>query len=313
MLLQLALCSLSCHFSWPLHRNSSAHAPSPVQAELGELQLAWVATPDGPRWYRTYLPTTYTSMQPAPVIIFYHGGLGNALQAASSYGIVEEAEARGWIAVFPEGTSILGQGPPFKLETWNAGDCCGPASKNAVDDVAFFTAMRTKLLHTYAIDPSAVFATGMSNGGMMSYRLAAERPDLLTGIAPVAASFEGPLPPSAPVALLSVHGWLDDKVPFVGGVGSGLTDTEFTGQIESFELFLKANGNAALRGPWVAGKALFAIAPGPAAGADTAYFLALDGGHSWPGALPPIANPSEPQHMQFSATTLIFDFFESQF
>lgn len=59
--------------------------------------------------------------------------------------------------------------------------------EEGVDDVAFVAALIDQLDGELAVDRERVFATGVSNGGMMAYWLAVERSDLVRAIAPVAA------------------------------------------------------------------------------------------------------------------------------
>jgi len=265
------------------------------------------------RWYRVSQPPVTASGGPYPVVVMFHGGGGNALQAAGAYGVGEEAAKRGYLAVFPEGTGVFGGPPLFKLETWNAGGCCAWSAENDVDDVGFFADMLVALQSDYAIDPARVFVTGMSNGAMMTYRIAAERPDLIAGAAPVEGSNEAGAP-TGPVPMLAIHGLLDDNVPFEGGYGTGVAGVPFTSQLESILPFVEQNGGTLPAAPLVFGQAQIFIAPkqvGDPDGADTLYMLALDGGHSWPGtAVPPVLQPLEPIHHDVPATPLMFDFFD---
>ena len=68
------------------------------------------------------------------------------------------------------------------------------AMENNVDDVVFFPALIDKLEHDYAVEPKRIFVTGISNGGMMSYRLACELADKVAAIAPVEGGAGHPLP-----------------------------------------------------------------------------------------------------------------------
>ncbi len=274
-----------------------------TRAAAPPMELRGVLTADGLRWYRLALPTGHERRaEPAPVVFLFHGGGGNALQAAGAYGVVEGALARGWVAVAPEGTGPFAP-PVFQLETWNAGNCCGAALDEGVDDVAFFEALLAELVADENVDPQRVFLTGMSNGAMMSYRIAAERPDLVTAIAPVAGSLGVPYGPSEPVPLLAIHGLLDEHVPFEGGAGVGLSGTDFASQPESLLPFLAANGGTVP--PPIELEQALAFAS-----RDTYYYLALDGGHSWPGASKPAHDPLEPVHEALGATPLMFAFFE---
>lgn len=294
--------------AWSPRAAAADPAPTPI-VDGGSLE--WVASGGALRWYHVFEPTTPTDESRRPLVVCFHGGGGNAASAFESYGIVEEARARGWVAVFPEGTGPLSGSVPFALQSWNAGDCCVFAAENDVDDVGFFADMLGQLVVEHDVDPDRVFVTGFSNGAMMSYRIAVERPDLVTAAAPVGGALVTESP-EAPVPLLAIHGLLDTRVPFDGGMGSGLAGEVFPSQFDSVVPFLTANGSCDFMAPLVFGSGMLFVAPAGSGGAETWYFLALDGGHTWPGGAGSIVNPGEPQHMDVPATPLMFDFFERQ-
>ena len=101
--------------------------------------------------------------------------------------------------MFPEGvpSSEGGGGPLGVTATWNAGVCCDPALKQDIDDVAYFDALLDDLATRIDYDPRRVYATGLSNGAMMSFRLACQLSERITAVAPVAAAFPGALGPDA--------------------------------------------------------------------------------------------------------------------
>ncbi|MAA87336.1 MAG: polyhydroxybutyrate depolymerase [Haliea sp.] len=122
---------------------------------------------------------------------------------------------------------------------WN--DCRGGASYSAneenIDDVGFFRALVAVLGKTYNADLRRVYATGLSNGGHMAFRLALEAPDLIAGIAPIAANL--PVqdnmdcePSGKPVATLIINGTDDPVNPYAGGVVDVFGDTS-RGQVRS--------------------------------------------------------------------------------
>ena len=119
-----------------------------------------------------------------PLVLVLHGGGGNAGNAESMTGFTAKAEEEDFIVVYPEGTGRFRK----RHLTWNAGHCCGIAMKRRVDDVGFIGALLVKLLADYPVDPKRVYATGMSNGGMMTHRLGIELSDRLAAIAPVVAT-----------------------------------------------------------------------------------------------------------------------------
>lgn len=289
--------------SLPLTEPAAAVAPS--------LTLESVLVAGQLRWYRVFVPPQLPPGAKVPVVVCFHGGGGNATHAIEHYGIAEEAAKRGWMAVFPEGSGNLGGPPLFLLQTWNGGDCCAFAAENQIDDVGFFAKLVPDLAAKYPADTKRVFLTGMSNGAIMSYRIAAERPELIAGLAPVAGALEAGQPTGA-VPLLAIHGLLDSSVPFEGGYGTGVSGAEFTSQLDSVLPFYALNGAAPILGPYVFGAAQIFVAPAPPGGADTWYFLATDGGHSWPGASGKPVRVGTPIHQDVPATPLMFDFFERQ-
>lgn len=152
----------------------------------------------------------------APVVLAFHGGGGEARGYQEYSGIDRIANRERFVAVYPYGTGVL----PRRLLTWNAGDCCGRALDDGVDDVAFAVAVLDDLALRLPIDTRRVYATGHSNGAMMAYRLAAERGDRVAAIAPVAGALNVDLPPTGPVvAVLHIHSVDDPRALYGGGLG----------------------------------------------------------------------------------------------
>jgi len=151
-----------------------------------------------------------------------HGGGGSADGAKSDYGFDATADANGFIVVYPEGIPApvpLGENP---AATWNSGQCCGTASEVNVDDVAFFRALLADFATRHTHDESRVYATGFSNGGAMSHRLACELSDHIAAVAPVGAPYEDiACAPSRAVPILFVHGTDDRCANFDGGENCG--------------------------------------------------------------------------------------------
>lgn len=150
-----------------------------------------------------------------PVVLAFHGAGTTAESMAEFCGLHELGATAGFAVVYPSGT-----GRRKELLAWNAGNCCGYAHFHAVDDVGFITALLDDLPNHIAIDFSRVYAAGMSNGGMLAYRLAAERADRFAAIAAVGGSMaiENPQP-SRPTPVIHIHGDADEFAPYHGGVG----------------------------------------------------------------------------------------------
>lgn len=171
---------------------------------------------------RGYVVRLPASAPPAgqswPVVLVLHGGGGDAEITERTTGFTAVGQREGFVVVYPEGTGRLGN----HLLTWNAGHCCGQAMQRQVDDVGFIRTLIDKLVADYPVDAKRVYATGISNGGMMSHRLGIELPDKLAAIAPVvAALFGDEKKPAQGVSALMINGALDASVPLAGGKPGG--------------------------------------------------------------------------------------------
>jgi polyhydroxybutyrate depolymerase len=172
------------------------------------------------RTYFVHTPPGYDGTEKLPLVIVLHGGGGNAENAEKMSGMSDKADAANFLVLYPDGTGGVGE----HFHTWNSGNCCAYAMKNNVDDVAFLRALIEKLEYEYAVDQKRVFVTGMSNGGMMAYRVGCTMADKVAAIAPVAGAIDASCNPSAPVSVIAFHGTEDENVPYNGGVGKRQID-----------------------------------------------------------------------------------------
>lgn len=222
-----------------------------------------------------------------PVVLVFHGGGSNAEVMVRFSGMSEKADEAGFVAVYPSGSGRL-----EKVLTFNGGNCCGYAQLQKVDDVAFTRALLDDLAKALPIDEKRIFATGMSNGAIISYRLASELSDRIAAIAPVG----GPMgtetcQPKRPVPVMHFHGTDDKFAPYKGGRGEeSLTGTQFLSVEHSINAWVKANGCDAeptetklpdkvddgtqvTRKVWAKGRE----------GSEVVLFEIEGGGHTWPG------------------------------
>ncbi|MGB7283073.1 MAG: PHB depolymerase family esterase [Candidatus Acidiferrum sp.] len=166
------------------------------------------------RRYILHVPPHHDATKPAALVIVLHGATQSPESAERMSRMSELANKNDFIAVYPSGT---GRDPDAKAPTWNAGNCCGYAMLNHVDDVGFLNALIAKLEREDEVDPKRVYATGISNGAMMSYRLACELSDKVAAIAPVEGAQNVECKPAKRVSVLVFHGTSDRLVPFDGG------------------------------------------------------------------------------------------------
>jgi polyhydroxybutyrate depolymerase len=164
------------------------------------------------RTYLLHVPPTYAAGTPLPLVFVLHGGGQSPNSAEKMSGMSAKADEKHFIAIYPSGTGRLSAMP-----TWNSGNCCGYAMQNNIDDVGFLRALIEKLERDYSVDRKRIYFTGISNGAMMSYRIACELSEQTAAIAPVEGALNVDCHPAARVALLIFHGTADRLVPFNGG------------------------------------------------------------------------------------------------
>jgi polyhydroxybutyrate depolymerase len=162
------------------------------------------------RGYRVYVPAGLGKN--APLVVMLHGGYGSARQAERSYGWDKLADENHFVVVYPDGRN----------HAWNAaGGCCGTPAAEHVDDVSFITATVDAVQSDVSVDPKRIYAAGMSNGAMMSYRLACET-DIFAAIGPVSGTINIGYTCSNPkaVSVMAVHGRSDTRVLYDGGTST---------------------------------------------------------------------------------------------
>lgn len=168
------------------------------------------------RIYHIYLPPDFDETSPAPLVLALHGGGGNGLdfdRGGTNGSLVTAAGERGVVLVFPEGID----------HQWCDGrfsqiDPASPCRNR--DDVAFLSAVIDAMVDDYNIDPARVYATGISNGGFMSLRLAIELSGKIAAVAPVTAQLPAALTgqyPAQPISVMLINGTADPIVPYDGG------------------------------------------------------------------------------------------------
>jgi polyhydroxybutyrate depolymerase len=288
-------------------------APLLAQAAGDPLEQIQVGGQD--RSYLLHLPDPLPN-KPLPLVVVLHGGGGSGETAARQTGFDAMADKAGFIVVYPDGSdrsrpllNLMGK-PGFL--TWNAGGCCGYARDEDVDDVGFIRALVLTVIRDDGADPKQVYATGLSNGGMMAYRLACEASDLFAAIAPVSAVQDvKDCKPSHPVSVFHIHGAEDENVPLLGGVGKKAMDEEGkTGRPpvqQSLDFWAKQDGcSVTIRSqqPDI-DMTNYGACEG---GTDVQLFVIRDGGHAWPGGQRMAKFLDEPSEAM-NATADIWDFF----
>ncbi len=234
--------------------------------------------------YRTYLlhlPSGYTGISDLPLIVAMHGGFGNAYNMETISELSIKADAEHFIVVYPEGV----KGGFLNASSWNAGWCCGFASSSNVDDVGFIDSLLNTLIGDYSIDTNRIYATGMSNGGFMSYRLACELSDRIAAIAPVECSMTmTSCTPNRVVPIIHFHSYLDTHIPYDGGIGSGPSN-HYNPPIDSVLNVWASNNSCGILNDTIINNAQYTLTKWTDCDCETEIhcYITQDGGHSWPG------------------------------
>ena len=248
------------------------------------------------RSYILHLPPA-ASAAALPLVIAFHGGGGNAQGFQQYAGLDAVADREGFAVVYPNGTGhpMLGG---RRLLTWNAGRCCGWALDHKIDDVGFTLRVIESVAQLARIDRSRIYATGHSNGAMMSYRLAAEAADQIAAIAPVAGAMnlKREFAPSRSVPVLHIHSIDDPRALYAGGDNKSFAGTTIHHEpvVASLQLWEKRNRCAGAElerrkaaAPNGQGEQLAVhLAANCPKGAAVELWRLSGVGHAWPGENP---------------------------
>ena len=273
---------------------------APISAAVTTLSIG---TPDGrARTAVVHEPAGWNGTSALPVVLVFHGGGGNAEGTEGHVGMDETADNHGFLAVYPEGVGKRRFGKSFG--TWNGGYCCGEAMEQGVDDVAFVGQLLDELAIRWPMDEKRIYATGISNGGVMSLALACRMADRIAAVAPIGSPGAGSdCAPSRPVPVLLIHGTEDTCAPYGGGETCGGCWSRFfeetlgttldagdihgcAGALEQLESWRAANTcSPESARTWLTTADAVCVRYDVCAGDATAALCTVGGGgHTWPGA-----------------------------
>ncbi len=261
------------------------------------------------RSYILYVPKSVNWNQSIPLVFVFHGGTGNAESAIRMSGFNEVADQNSFLVVYPNGTGRLSDD---KLLTWNGGNCCGFAQEKNMDDVGFVRAIVADLQSLTNIDAKRAYATGMSNGAILSQRLACEAADIFAAIAPVAGTLNfSPCTSSQPISVIEFHGTADQHIPYKGGFGpESLVDMDFASVQDSVDFWVSVNGCTSRPQSNSFEDIQHDVWTGCAASTSVELYTINGGGHAWPGGEAGRTEADLPTQT-ISASQLMWEFFAS--
>jgi polyhydroxybutyrate depolymerase len=236
----------------------------------------------------------------------FHGAGGQGAGFARHTGFGKLADEHGFIAVYPDGIR----------RRWNDGRSSGPSQ----DDVGFIRSLLDSLNAELLVDTRRIYATGISNGAMFSYRLACDLPGVFAAIAPVAGALPAELAPrctqAEPVAIAAFQGTADRFVPYTGGAivrrrGRVLSAEEtmaFWARVDGCSLTATTELEPD-RTPGDGTRVRRSEYPGCSHGKELVLYTIEGGGHTWPGGPNAARLVVGRVSRDIDATTTIWEFF----
>lgn len=267
---------------------------------------------DEERTYTIHIPPNYDGSKDLPVILVLHGAGMNSEMMAGFCDISKTADRENFITVFPNGT-----GYRQIFLTWNAGGVKGWGGVTKANDLQFLNAVLDDLPKRVRVDTKRIYATGMSNGAMMCYRLASELSQRIAAIAPVSGTMAVPKNNAKrPMPILHFHGTKDTLVPYGGPNRSTPARFQFKSVEDTIKTWVKFNqcketpdtkkiadrfmdGTEVTRYHYADGKN----------GSEVILYKIEGGGHTWPGEESPTRLIGQSTR-EISANELIIDFFQ---
>ncbi|OGR29509.1 MAG: hypothetical protein A2005_06195 [Desulfuromonadales bacterium GWC2_61_20] len=268
------------------------------------------------RDFLLHVPAGYRGDRPLPLLLVMHGAFSTGAETEVETGFSILADREGFLVAYPEGIGLFGW-----LQHWNAGHCCGKAAADDIDDIAFVDAVIAAVRQRLAVDPRRIYMVGMSNGGMFTYRYAAERTSVLAAAAVVGGAIGSRLegggepwqvpPPALPLPIVIMHGLADEHVPAAGGKSPRKGGVRSYAPVtEAVEFWKSANGcignpretmerqGALRRQQW----------QDCAQGSVVELDLFADWKHRWPAPHSTGTLPAEDRLRGFDASAAVWDF-----
>jgi polyhydroxybutyrate depolymerase len=239
------------------------------------------------RTYALHVPANYDEMKSVPLLIALHGRLGTGSGEERLAHLDKVSDEHGFLVVYPDGLD----------RSWSDGRGGTPSDRNGVDDVKFLSALIDKIEGEYKVDHARIYATGMSNGGFMSGRLACDLSERIAAVAIVGASLSESVAahchPTKPISVMIIQGTEDPLVPFDGGaLGKNGDRGVVLSHKAAVQKFVEVDHcGAEAKEKHVPDKAgdgtsIDVAMYGPCAGnSEVASYVINGGGHAWPGGI----------------------------
>lgn len=238
------------------------------------------------RTYKLHVPRQYDRRTQVSVVLYIHGGGGNARSAYLDK-MDKSSDKFGFILAIPEATGEVKFGElrgSWNGGIWATGECCGSA-----DDVGFIARMIEEIKSNFNVDEKRIYATGISNGGLMTNRIGCELSDKIAAIATVApAAIPSGCKPLRPLPVMDIHGIDDTHNPFYGGEPSSAISrkVDYKRMMPAQVVGRWLDINGCVGEPVISSlnrKVTYSTYAQCKSGSEVVFVKVEDMGHAWPG------------------------------
>jgi polyhydroxybutyrate depolymerase len=241
------------------------------------------------RTYYLHVPPGVLSTSPRALVFVLHGYRGTAVGMRKMTAFSELADRKGFVVVYLQGAKNADGD-----NAWNSG--ISPHIDSTADDVKFVRKVAAEVKASSNVDSKRIYVTGLSNGGAMTHRLAAEAPDLFAAAGVVAGAvgnyhdgaWDDIAKPKGKIAIAIFHGKSDDNVLFDGGAGAdppGLNVRSVRYAVELWSGVDGCGGGHPSTSPTSKGETVKVEVeeqPGCDDGTAVVLYTLVDGEHQWP-------------------------------
>lgn len=256
----------------PAHADSASCSPAKAAMQSGN-SIRKITSGGQERSYVMHIPATYDPAKSTSLVISFHGFASNAAEQVVLTKWNEVSDKENFVVVYPQ---ALETPPRWHLDT--------VLDEGKIDDVAFIRDLIAQLSNDLCLDPTHIFANGMSNGGGMTNLLACRLADQLAAVGMVSGQYapmRGGCNPARPIPVMAFHGTGDIIVPYDGKKILAMPPI-----LDWIAEWAKRNGcDAVPKKLDTKGDVSGIQYPGCKDGADVILYTIDGGGHTWPGGL----------------------------
>ena len=240
------------------------------------------------RIYLTHLPPNYTESASIPLVIFLHGGGGNAQSAQRFTMFNQVANAKGFVVVYPQ---AYFEGRPNSY-VWADGRNTA-ADKAGIDDVGFITKMVGTIISEYSINENKIYLCGFSNGSFLAQSIAFQANQYFAAMATIGGTMDTLLfnsgNPGRAIPMTYIFGTQDPFVPYDGGVVAESATMPVVGIEQAVQFWVENNQCLAepdsidLPNINTSDNSTVTLFEYKGGAAPVKFFRINGGGHTWPG------------------------------